>query len=216
MPRKKPTSTRQKKEERLLKRASKRAERAGDIDAPPPPRLRKPRKRKPGYAPPSASAESSRKLQSSFIKPSAQFLEETRQVASTLPLPRPIPAEAAILTESNADDDSDPLICPRRPKWRYDMTKAYIEANEEGIFKQWVNQTDAALEKWRLADRKQDQDENDEGKETPSVNRSPTSFERNLEVWRQLWRVTEISSIILVRPCCHSHVLVKLMTLFDL
>lgn len=187
MPRKKPTSTRQKKDDQKLKRAVKR----GDVSPPPPSRRKKPQKRRVGNAPSSTLAESTRKLQSSFVKPSQKFLEDTKALASTAPLSRPIPTEAAILTEISADHDSDPLTCPRRPKWRYDMTKSYIDANEEGVFKQWVSQTDTALEKWRLAytkhqsdDRNEDDKEDD--KEDLSVERSPSSFERNLEVWRQL------------------------------
>lgn len=180
MPRKKPTSTRQKKDDQKLKRAVKR----GDVSPPPPSRRKKPQKRN---APSSTLAESTRKLQSSFVKPSRKFLEDTKALASTVPLSRPIPIGAAILTEISADHDSDPLTCPRRPKWRYDMTKSYIDANEEGVFKQWVNQTDTALEKWRLADKKHQSDDRDEDDEDDlSVERSPSSFERNLEVWRQL------------------------------
>ncbi|KAJ3725581.1 GTPase [Lentinula guzmanii] len=203
MPRRQPTSTRQKKEERQLKRAVKR----GDVSPPPPKQKKAPKKRlrvHHGNAPASSSAsvESSRKLQSFFIKSSTQFLEDTKALASTVLLSRPIHPSAAILPGSyEQSSEYESLVCPRRPKWRYDMSKKEVESNEEGLFKKWLQETDSALEKWRLGDRHSD-DHDDAAnlgqEQAQSVLRSTPSFERNLEVWRQLWRVTEISQIILV------------------
>ncbi|KAJ3829834.1 hypothetical protein EV361DRAFT_787324 [Lentinula raphanica] len=195
MPRKQPTSTRQKKEERQLKRAVKR----GDVP-PPSPKRKKTPKRHHGDAATSASVESSKKLQSSFIKTTRQFLEDTKALASTVPVPRPISPNVAILPKSyEQNSEFHQLLCPRRPKWRYDMSKKEVESNEEGLFKKWLQETDSALEQWRLGSRVSEdhQDAADRGQEQ-SDPRSTPSFERNLEVWRQLWRVTEISQIILV------------------
>ncbi|KAJ3928850.1 MAG: P-loop containing nucleoside triphosphate hydrolase protein [Lentinula lateritia] len=199
MPRRQPTSTRQKKEERQLKRAVKR----GEVSPPPPKGRKKPTKRSRvlhSNAPASASVESSRKLQSSFIKSSRQFLENTKTLASTIPLPRPIPPTAAILPQSyEQSSEFETLTCPRRPKWRYDMSKKEVESNEEGLFKKWLQDTDSALERWRLGKKRSDDHLDDAERERePAIVRSSSSFERNLEVWRQLWRVTEISQIILV------------------
>ncbi|KAJ3892855.1 P-loop containing nucleoside triphosphate hydrolase protein [Lentinula edodes] len=199
MPRRQPTSTRQKKEERQLKRAVKR----GEVSPSPPKGRKKPTKRSRvlhSNAPASASVESSRKLQSSFIKSSRQFLENTKTLASTIPLPRPIPPTAAILPQIyEQSSEFEALTCPRRPKWRYDMSKKEVESNEEGLFKKWLQETDSALERWRLGNKRSD-DHLDDAKNDrePAIVRSSSSFERNLEVWRQLWRVTEISQIILV------------------
>ncbi|THV07519.1 P-loop containing nucleoside triphosphate hydrolase protein [Dendrothele bispora CBS 962.96] len=179
MPRKKPTSTRKKKEEQQLKRAVKRG------DAPPPPK--KPQHSKKYLAArsgPSAASDSSRKLQSSFIKLSADYLDKTKALASNTPLIRPIPSNAILLPMHVTDQG--PLTCLRRPKWRFEMSKKEVERNEEGVFKKWMKQMDEIVDQWQNNDNH------------PSTPPSPTYFERNLEVWRQLWRVTEMSQIVLV------------------
>lgn len=51
------------------------------------------------------------------------------------------------------------------------------------MFAKWLNSTDAILS-----------DFSKDLRTTPA----PTFFERNLQVWRQLWRVTEVSSILLI------------------
>ncbi|KAF8832077.1 hypothetical protein HHX47_DHR1000872 [Lentinula edodes] len=187
MPRRQPTSTRQKKEERQLKRAVKR----GEVSPPPPKGRKKPTNRfrvLHSNAPASALVESSRKLQSTFIKSSRQFLENTKALASTIPLPRPIPPTAAILPQSyEQSSEFEALTCPRRPKWRYDMSKKEVESNEEGLFKKWLQETDSALERWRLGNKRSDDHLDDtEHEREPAIVRSSSSFERNLEVWRQL------------------------------
>ncbi|KAF7307090.1 G domain-containing protein [Mycena indigotica] len=175
-PRKKPTSTTKKKAATKLKRAIKR----GDIEAPPP----KPTKtRRRGGPPVSQAIQSSRKLQSTFISLPSDFLESTKVLASELPLLRPIPRHSRLL----ATYDSN-LTCPRRPKWRFDMSKLEVEKNEEGLFRKWLAETDQVVEQWQA------QPQSDKS----AMPRSTTVFERNLEVWRQLWRVTEISQILLV------------------
>ena len=215
MHRRKPISAKQRKEQLQLKRAVKRG------DAPPPPPAKPDRHRKPrrgptgqplGSATRSAAAESTRRLESSFVKLPPAFLERTKVLASTLPLTRPIPPEAAIL----ADVDKPPpgavsphgsqLTCPKRPKWRYDMSKKEVEANEEGLFKKWLAQTDAALAAWsNPADVGQPAAHEGFGDITKSVPESmphaPTSYERNLEVWRQLCVVvyTQLSPYCLYR-----------------
>uniref|UniRef100_A0A8H8CQF2 Guanine nucleotide-binding protein-like 1 n=1 Tax=Psilocybe cubensis TaxID=181762 RepID=A0A8H8CQF2_PSICU len=198
-PRRKPTSTRQKKADQQLKRAIKR----GDVPQPEvkkkPLRGRKPRIGPTGERIGSADTsviQSARKLQSAFIKLPPNYLEQTKQLASDLVLQRPIPDENAIFHNFVHANDSEveALSCPRRPKWRFDMTKLEVEKNEEGVFKKYIAQTDRALDQWQnkadLATSHTDS--------SPTMPRSPSYFERNIEVWRQLWRVTEISQIILV------------------
>ncbi|KAJ3539165.1 hypothetical protein NM688_g6405 [Phlebia brevispora] len=203
MPRRKPSSSKQKKAQLQQKRAIKR----GDISPPPPSSKPDHRHRKGKQAGTdqsvraAAAADSSRRLQSSFVKLPKDFLDNTRRLAADLPLARPIRSDVAIWkdvvpsqdAETSADRSNTALLaCPRRPKWRYDMSKKEVEKNEEGLFKKWLDQTDAVLSEWnesKLAP------ENGDGEQMPSA---PTSFERNLEVWRQLWRVTEISQILLI------------------
>ncbi|KAJ7070863.1 GTPase [Mycena amicta] len=185
MPRKKITNTTKLKAARKLKRAVKR----GDVDAPPPPSRRQTKHRSTHRAPPvSEAVQSARKLQSTFINLPPEFLEQTQLLASRLPLLRPIPSALQLLPVFDSE-----LTCPRRPKWNFSMSKEEVEKNEEGIFRKWLSQTDEAIQQW------QDQPSRyvrscDEG----AMPRSTTVFERNVEVWRQLWRVTEISQILLV------------------
>ncbi|EPT01482.1 hypothetical protein FOMPIDRAFT_1161303 [Fomitopsis schrenkii] len=201
-PRKKPFSAKQKKEQLQLKRAVKR----GEIE--PPPKLDRhgrPQKKpmaqinaSPGQA---AAVDASRRLQSSFFKLSADFLDDTRALASEIPLTRPIPPQAAIWQETSSGSDTGceepklPLTCPKRPKWRYGMSKKEVEMNEEGLFSKWLAQTDAAVNQWAASINEPVSEDTAPVAKMPSA---PTSFERNLEVWRQLWRVTEISQIILI------------------
>lgn len=176
-PRRKPTSTRQKKADQQLKRAIKR----GDV---PPLEVKKTghHRRKPRLGPTGQplgtnDIESARKLQSAFIKLPPKFLEETKSIASNFPLARPILNQNAIF--HNFDDaNMEPLSCPKRPKWRFDMSKLEVERNEEGLFKKWILQTDEALEKW--------QSKVNLPEPANAMPRSPSYFERNLEVWRQL------------------------------
>ncbi|KAJ7706018.1 hypothetical protein B0H17DRAFT_919616 [Mycena rosella] len=192
-PRKRPTSSTKKKAATQLKRAIKR----GDVPAEP----KKPVNRKHRGPPVSDAVQASRKLQSAFVTLPALFLEQTKVLAASLALTRPIPNHIRRFPSIELDVEST-LTCPRRPKWRFDMTKIEVEHNEEGLFKKWLAQTDESVQKW--------QDEKGTRFRFPKVQpiippsqvttmpRSTTYFERNLEVWRQLWRVTEISHIILV------------------
>ena len=41
------------------------------------------------------------------------------------------------------------LTVPRRPKWRYEMTKKEVEMNEEGVFKKWLDGCDSVVADWR-------------------------------------------------------------------
>lgn len=207
MQRRKPSSAKQKKAQLQQKRAIKR----GDISPPPPAKPDRRRKGKGRGGPDAvqdpdqpgssaraiAAADSSRRLQSSFVKLPKEFLEDTKRLAATLPLPRPVPSEAAIWSiestvssSSSEGDKRDQLTCPKRPKWRYEMTKKEVEKNEEGLYKKWLDQTDSTIGNWcspvleEPAEGATDEDILIENEEMP---RAPTSFERNLEVWRQLY-----------------------------
>jgi len=197
MTRRKPASTKQLKADRQLRRAVKRG------DAPPVDTgAKKPRRPRKGPAnrtglvsgAPSSSyaVESARKLQSTFIRLPPTFLEDTKLLASSLTLPRPIGPEAALLNSSKTGGEDDALLdqlsCPRRPKWRFDMSKVEVEKNEEGLHKKWIAQMDQIVEDWQKGHQK-NQDEGDEIKPQVMLEmpRSPTYFERNLEVWRQLY-----------------------------
>lgn len=68
------------------------------------------------------------------------------------------------------------LIVPRRPKWDPEMTKYQLERRENDAFLEWRR---------KLA---QLQEANEDLLLTP--------FERNIEVWKQLWRVVERSDLV--------------------
>ncbi|THH02612.1 hypothetical protein EW026_g288 [Hermanssonia centrifuga] len=208
MPRRKPASGKQRKAQLQQKRAIIR----GDID-PLPAKQDTHRKGKRAQVGQStrnpAVAESVRRLQSSFVKLPSEFLEETKRLAATLPLPRPISSDAARWNESVSSQDPDDtdkreieqLTCPKRPKWRYEMTKTEVEKNEEGLFKKWLDRSDEIVAEWCEPEIREpaDDDEADLNEQIQEqMPKAPTSFERNLEVWRQLWRVTEISQILLI------------------
>lgn len=197
MQRRVPFSAKKKKAQLQQKRAIKR----GDVSPPPekPDKRRKRRGRGHDEAAPSASslaaADSARRLQSSFVKLPKDFLEETKRLAANLPLPRPVPSDAAvwvvddtqhISVASDGSERREQLTCPQRPKWRYEMTKKEVEKNEEGLFKKWLDQTDRVLDAWsspKLPDEPEDDPDTPPVEAMPTA---PTSFERNLEVWRQL------------------------------
>ncbi|KAI5898014.1 P-loop containing nucleoside triphosphate hydrolase protein [Schizophyllum commune H4-8] len=128
------------------------------------------------------------RLESSFIRLSPEFLEITKKRASDTPLPRPIPASHAIFPSEQSSADGY-VSCLRRPKWRYDQTKTEVEKNEEALFRKWLAEADEKINGFA--------DASDVLRADGPI-RSPCYYERNLEVWRQLWRVTEISDIILV------------------
>lgn len=193
MPRRKPISGKQKKEQQQIKRAIKR----GDI--PPPELTKKPlRKSRPvkigttGKNIGEGSSVLARKLQSAFIKLPPRFLEETKVIASTVPLARPIPYGVTLFHDFATGSQTshwDSLSCPKRPKWRFDMSKKEVEHNEEGVFKKWLAQTDALVEQWQQSREPElpSPEEAEEQYNPPLLAPpSPTYFERNLEVWRQL------------------------------
>lgn len=69
-----------------------------------------------------------------------------------------------------------PLQLPHRPKWTPGTTPEQLEELEKESFLKWRRS---------LADT-----------EEAEINSAVTPFEKNLEVWRQLWRVIERSSIV--------------------
>ncbi|XP_034030342.1 guanine nucleotide-binding protein-like 1 [Thalassophryne amazonica] len=64
---------------------------------------------------------------------------------------------------------------PRRPSWNYEMTRESLLKKEEKSYREYLNELHA--------------------RNPPG---SLSHFEHNLETWRQLWRVLEMSDIILV------------------
>lgn len=148
----------------------------------------------------SAQSQKAQLLESKFLEVSPEYLAYTQKIAFEQPLPRPIHEiqyRSAVDREPQSSraqvitlDDS--LECPRRPKWKHGMTKKEVEKNEEGNYRKWLEATDRIQQQYAEASTSQ----LDSPETTPL--RSPTFFERNLQVWRQLWRVGEQSNILLV------------------
>jgi hypothetical protein len=74
------------------------------------------------------------------------------------------------------------------------MSKKEVERNEEGLFRKWLDETDKSVGAWQLLNeekrrskivRSEDPDLPDP--EPTSMPPSTTYFERNIEVWRQLY-----------------------------
>ncbi|OCF43640.1 hypothetical protein I317_02532 [Kwoniella heveanensis CBS 569] len=193
MPRRKPASAKHKRQKLIDKRALKRGDLTAEEHAAGLHALNKTYGRvydlpsKSG-GPELAGRSDARKLQSRFVALHPTFLTRTRDLAFEEILERPLPPSSSvfpleILTERDADGA---LTCPQRPRFRYGQTKKEVERNEEGYFKRWLNGIEGVMQSWV-----------DEG-DDQGVPRGPTWFETNLEVWRQLWRVTETSSILLL------------------
>ncbi|KAL9558661.1 hypothetical protein MBANPS3_000798 [Mucor bainieri] len=111
-----------------------------------------------------------KKLVSVFERLSHQEIE-SEKLKSMQPLKR-LPKECM---EVKSDEFSEYIEFPKRPVWDYDMTKEEVEKQETESFEHWVR----AVEETYGGDQL-------------------SWFERNLEVWRQLWRVLEISDVILI------------------
>ena len=99
-------------------------------------------------------------------------------VANTVAEDAHAAADAAAQAEARADAEalhSDSLKVPRRPPWTKDMSVDQLDRNEKAAFLEWRRALAAVEEDERL---------------------TLTPFEKNLEIWRQLWRVCERSDIV--------------------
>lgn len=228
MPRRKPISAKQRKAELQLKRAVKRGDVEATAIANEQAAERRKKRHTKGRTPTGSAKSvpgpsiigagnigiSTRRLESRFLKLDKGWLEHAKLVAATTVLVRPIPENMQVLNVHAFSASSaggigaieTTLSAPRRPKWRYDQSKKEVEKNEEGLFLKWLRETDDIVERWQTEPLSVTQSpvsvDHETNVEDPNklslFKRSPTWFERNLEVWRQLWRVTEISQILLI------------------
>jgi len=131
MPRRKPISTKQRKEELKERRAIKR----GDVPAPSPApsskigskRGKRTIKDRFGTAQviPGNTGLGTKRLESKFGKLTPEWLERAKSLASTEVLKRPIPTPLTVLPDyekigdtGGGDSPRSRLTCPKRPKWR--------------------------------------------------------------------------------------------------
>ena len=212
MHRKKPVSGKQHKAQLQAKRARKRVgpESQNDVSSSVLPNTR------------ATAISTQRRLESSFVRFPATLLDQSKVVAASVALVRPITSGASIWELHSGRIPSEEethmraqMTCMRRPKWRYEMSKKEVEKNEAGLFAKWLEKSDSLVEEWVSAAEKQQSSLTGVSNVMPI---SPSIFERNLEVWRQLcvplsqnktvaqrstlkllrWRVTESSQILMV------------------
>ncbi|KAF8923949.1 Guanine nucleotide-binding-like protein 1, partial [Dissophora ornata] len=111
------------------------------------------------------------RLRSVFMRRSQVDIEASRK-ASMQPLHL---APESALEVSFEQMFPEVIGFPKRPKWDYSMSRTELERSETRMFEEWMDSI---------------------------YNRYPAEqlsyFEHNLEVWRQLWRVLEISDIIMI------------------
>ncbi|KAJ2774941.1 hypothetical protein IWQ56_000348 [Coemansia nantahalensis] len=112
------------------------------------------------------------KLTSQFDKLTRPEIEANKK-RSMQPLERRAAEQCLVMSFDEAY--SADVDIPVRPEWRRSESKEAVEAREEAYFAQWL----ARIQELR------DQD-------------SVSLYEKNLEVWRQLWRVVEISDVLLL------------------
>ncbi|KAJ1893769.1 hypothetical protein LPJ66_005567 [Kickxella alabastrina] len=119
-----------------------------------------------------ATDEKRNRLTSQFDKLTRTEIENNKR-RSMLPLKR-LSGEDG-LTMSFEDAYSADVDIPVRPEWRYGETRATLERREIEYYTHWLEK----IQQMKEADE-------------------VSLYEKNLEVWRQLWRVVEISDILLM------------------
>jgi hypothetical protein len=90
--------------------------------------------------------------------------------------------------------DYEHLKIPRKPAWKREMTAEEIDMRERDAFLLWRREiavscslTDSTLSPGSISSQSMENTEAD-------IRATP--FEKNIEVWRQLWRVIEKSDIV--------------------
>jgi hypothetical protein len=181
MPRPIAFSAKQKREQLQDKRAVQR----GELD---PSQVRYARNPAGNYRPganhlpdPASASTAATRLISKFISLTPEYVERSRDLAHTVPLVRPIPDEAAVFKLDWMNRDGGRLTCPVRPGFERGQTKEQVEKREEEMFDLWLQETTAIVEDWVDGS-----EEEGSSKSAETELRSPTWFETNLEVWRQL------------------------------
>ena len=107
------------------------------------------------------------RLRTVFEREPQEFVEQ-RKRDSRLPIVRKPDAASDSFYSQIID-------IPKRPPWKYDMTKEQVESQEAAMFEKYLDGIYSRFPIRRL-----------------------NFFEHNLEVWRQLWRVCEVSDVLLI------------------
>ncbi|KAI8854599.1 P-loop containing nucleoside triphosphate hydrolase protein [Chytridium lagenaria] len=112
------------------------------------------------------------KLVSVFAKLSKREMEE-KKGESQKPFTR-LSQESLEIGFEDLYPDSRTISFPKRPAWTSTTSKATLESQETASFNAWLDHTYST---WRAEEL--------------------SFFEHNIEVWRQLWRVVEVSDVVL-------------------
>ena len=128
------------------------------------------------------------------------FLERAKRETETYETARGLEQSRAVFVDPEAQEVVKPLRAqgdalfrslpvPRRPEWDEQTSKDQLTEKEEQAFLQWRRGI-AATEEAERSRREKESLANSASVATP--------FERNLEVWRQLWRTLERSDCVLL------------------
>ena len=128
------------------------------------------------------------------------FLERAKRETETYETARGLEQSRAVFVDPEAQEAAKPLRAqgdalfrslpvPRRPAWDEQTSKDQLTEKEEQAFLQWRRGI-AATEEAERSRREKESLANSASVATP--------FERNLEVWRQLWRTLERSDCVLL------------------
>ncbi|XP_066470746.1 guanine nucleotide-binding protein-like 1 isoform X1 [Tiliqua scincoides] len=110
-----------------------------------------------------------------FERESREEVERRKKIAREKILEPLAEAETEVDIEDVYKTGSAVLDFPKRPPWNYQMTKDQLFAREEKCFREYLENIYSAFQPSQLS-----------------------YFEHNLETWRQLWRVLEMSDIVLL------------------
>ncbi|KAF4324885.1 hypothetical protein BBO99_00001823 [Phytophthora kernoviae] len=114
-----------------------------------------------------------KELSSFFVKETKEQIQ-LRLMEGQRPLD--LTKRETLLLASVSDHDRDPILDhPKRPRWTYSMSKEKVDNNESLMFDQWLTKIHDKYDNEHL-----------------------NHFEHNLEVWRELWRVTERATHVVV------------------
>ena len=100
---------------------------------------------------------------------------ERRKRAAREQVLQPVSAELLELDIQEVYQPGSVLDFPRRPPWNYEMSKEQLMSQEARSFQEDLGKIHGAYTSEKLS-----------------------YFEHNLETWRQLWRVLEMSDIVLL------------------
>ncbi|XP_036997213.2 guanine nucleotide-binding protein-like 1 isoform X2 [Artibeus jamaicensis] len=109
-----------------------------------------------------------------FERDSREEVERRKRAAREQVL-QPVSAEVLELDIHEVYQPGSVLDFPRRPPWSYEMSKEQLMSQEERSFQEYLGKIHGAYMSEKLS-----------------------YFEHNLETWRQLWRVLEMSDIVLL------------------